>query len=38
MTWPNSRAFLAKQIGDLDLEKQKRLVADNVIELYQLEL
>jgi predicted TIM-barrel fold metal-dependent hydrolase len=38
MTWPNSRAFLAKQIGDLEIEKQKRLVADNVIELYQLEL
>lgn len=38
MTWPNSRAFLAKQIGDLDMEKQKRLTSQNVIDLYGLKL
>jgi predicted TIM-barrel fold metal-dependent hydrolase len=38
MTWPNSRAFLAKQIGDLDLARQERLVSKNVIELYGLKL
>jgi len=38
MTWPNSRAFLAKQIGDLPLAKQERLVSKNVIELYGLKL
>lgn len=38
MTWPNSRAFIAKQISELDLEKQKRLIAQNVIDLYRLEL
>jgi predicted TIM-barrel fold metal-dependent hydrolase len=38
MTWPNSRAFIAKQIGDLDLAKQERLVSKNVIELYGLKL
>lgn len=38
MTWPQSRAFLAKQIGELDFETQKRLVAENVIELYGLDL
>jgi predicted TIM-barrel fold metal-dependent hydrolase len=38
MTWPNSRAFLAKQIGDLDIARQKRLVAQNVIDLYKLKI
>jgi predicted TIM-barrel fold metal-dependent hydrolase len=38
MTWPNSRAFLAKQIGDLDMERQKRLTSQNVIDLYGLKL
>jgi predicted TIM-barrel fold metal-dependent hydrolase len=38
MTWPNSRAFVAKQIGDLDMAKQKRLVSQNVIDLYGLKL
>lgn len=38
MTWPKSRAFIAKQIGDLDFEKQKRLISQNVIDLYKLEL
>lgn len=38
MTWPHSRAFVAKQIGDLDAETQKRLTSQNVIELYGLKL
>jgi predicted TIM-barrel fold metal-dependent hydrolase len=38
MTWPNSRAFLARQIGDLDPEKQKRVLSQNVIDLYKLPL
>ena len=37
MTWPNSRAFLGRMIGDLPLETQKRLVCDNVVELYRLQ-
>lgn len=36
MTWPNSRAFIARQLGDLDIEKQKRVLAENCIELYGL--
>jgi predicted TIM-barrel fold metal-dependent hydrolase len=38
MTWPNSRAFVARQIGDLDMERQKRLTSQNVIDLYGLKL
>jgi predicted TIM-barrel fold metal-dependent hydrolase len=38
MTWPNSRAFIAKQIGDLDREKQIRVLSQNVIDLYRLNL
>jgi predicted TIM-barrel fold metal-dependent hydrolase len=38
MTWPNSRAFIAKQIGELDYATQERLVSKNVIELYKLPL
>jgi predicted TIM-barrel fold metal-dependent hydrolase len=38
MTWPHSRAFVAKQIGDLDFETQKRLTSQNVIDLYKLDL
>lgn len=38
MTWPNSRAFIARQIGDLDPAAQKRLTSQNVIDLYGLEL
>jgi predicted TIM-barrel fold metal-dependent hydrolase len=38
MTWPNSRAFLARQIGDVDPARQKRLVHQNVIDLYGLKL
>lgn len=38
MTWPNSRAFLAKQIGDLDPVRQKRVLSQNVIDLYRLSI
>jgi predicted TIM-barrel fold metal-dependent hydrolase len=38
MTWPNSRAFLARQIGDLDPARQKRVLSQNVIDLYKLKL
>ena len=38
MTWPNSRAFIARQLGDLDMEKQKRVLSQNVIDLYGLKL
>ena len=38
MTWPNSRAFVAKQIGDLEPARQKRLTSQNVIDLYGLKL
>ena len=38
MTWPNSRAFLAKQIGNLDPKKQKQVLSQNVIDLYGLKL
>ena len=38
MTWPNSRAFIARQLGDLDPETQKRVLSRNVIDLYGLEL
>jgi predicted TIM-barrel fold metal-dependent hydrolase len=38
MTWPNSRAFLAKQISDLPSDRQKRLLSENVVELYGLDV
>ena len=38
MTWPNSRAFLARQIGDLDPALQKLVLSQNVIDLYKLPL
>jgi predicted TIM-barrel fold metal-dependent hydrolase len=38
MTWPNSRAFLARNIGGLPAEKKERLLSGNVVELYGLEL
>jgi predicted TIM-barrel fold metal-dependent hydrolase len=38
MTWPNSRAFIARQIGDLDPEKQKRVLSQNCIDLYGLDV
>ena len=37
-TWPNSRAFIARQMGDLPADKQKRLLSQNVIDLYGLRL
>jgi predicted TIM-barrel fold metal-dependent hydrolase len=38
MTWPNSKAFVARQIGDLPMETQRRLASENVIGLYGLDL
>ncbi len=38
MTWPNSRAFIARQVGDLSPEKQKRVLSQNCIDLYGLKL
>ena len=38
MTWPNSRAFIAKNIGDLPMEKKTKLLSQNVIDLYGLKL
>ena len=38
MTWPNSRAFIAEQIGGLPMERKKRLLSQNVIDLYGLPL
>jgi len=38
MTWPNSRAFIVRQIGDLDPEKQKRVLSQNCIDLYGLDI
>jgi hypothetical protein len=38
MTWPNSRAFLAKQIGGLERRIQNRVLSQNVIDLYKLQL
>jgi len=38
MTWPNSRAFLGREIDDLDPARQKRVLSQNVIDLYKLKL
>lgn len=38
MTWPLSRAFVAKQLGYLSDAKKKRLLSQNVIDLYGLKL
>jgi predicted TIM-barrel fold metal-dependent hydrolase len=38
MTWPNSRAFIARQIGNLDPEKQKKVLSQNCIDLYGLDI
>jgi len=38
MTWPNSRAFAAKNIGHLPTDKKVRLLSQNVIDLYGLPL
>jgi predicted TIM-barrel fold metal-dependent hydrolase len=35
-TWPHSRAFVARQVGELSPSLQKRLVSQNVIETYRL--
>jgi predicted TIM-barrel fold metal-dependent hydrolase len=36
MTWPDSRAFIAKQIGGLPRDVQERLLSKNVIDLFSL--
>jgi uncharacterized protein len=38
MTWPNSRAFVAQQIGHLSMERKVHLLSQNVIDLYGLKL
>jgi hypothetical protein len=38
MTWPNSKAFIARQVGDLPRDKQVSLLSQNVIDLYKLEV
>ena len=38
MTWPHSRAFIAKNIGHLPMATKTRLLSGNVIELYGLAL
>lgn len=38
MTWPNSRAFIARQLGNLDNEVKKRVLAQNCIDLYGLDI
>jgi predicted TIM-barrel fold metal-dependent hydrolase len=38
MTWPNSRAFAARQIADYPAERQKQLLSQNCIDLYGLKL
>jgi predicted TIM-barrel fold metal-dependent hydrolase len=35
-TWPQSREFIARQIGDLPEETQTRVLSSNVIDLYGL--
>jgi len=36
MTWPHSRAFAARQIGHLPVEKQEKLLSKNAIKFFQL--
>jgi predicted TIM-barrel fold metal-dependent hydrolase len=38
MTWPHSRAFAARQIGHLPMEKQEKLLSKNAIEFFHLSL
>ena len=38
MTWPDSRAFVAKQISELSRPVQNRLLSENVIGLYNLDV
>jgi predicted TIM-barrel fold metal-dependent hydrolase len=35
-TWPNSRDFIAKQVGDLPMAKKQRLLSETVNRLYDL--
>jgi predicted TIM-barrel fold metal-dependent hydrolase len=35
-TWPHSRDVIQRDLGDLSSETRKRLVHDNVVELYRL--
>ena len=37
-TWPESRAFVARQIGDLPMATQKKLLSENVKKLYALDV
>jgi predicted TIM-barrel fold metal-dependent hydrolase len=36
MTWPNSRAFIGRMMDGVDVETQKRVLAQNCIDLYKL--
>ena len=38
MTWPHSKAFVARQIGELNEQAQVRLLSQNVIDLYKLDV
>ncbi|MBT7527722.1 MAG: amidohydrolase family protein [Rhodospirillales bacterium] len=38
MTWPNSRAFIARQVGDLAPDKLKNVLSQNCIDLYGLDI
>ena len=38
MTWPNSRALIARQVGELEPEKLKRVLSQNCIDLYGLDI
>ena len=38
MTFPNSKAFVARQVGDLPRATQERLLSKNAIELYRLKV
>ena len=35
-TWPWSQEMLAEQTGQLSPEQRKRILRDNVVELYKL--
>jgi len=38
MTWPDTRSFIACQIGHLDPGKQYRVLSQNCIDSYGLEV
>jgi predicted TIM-barrel fold metal-dependent hydrolase len=38
MTWPESRSFAARQIGDLPQNVQAQLLSQNVIDLFKLKI